>query len=73
MGNHLTVLAYDMDDQPLSFGHGAPLRLRDETQLGFKQVKWLKGIDFVADFNDIGGGCGGYNRTTSSLVTRHSI
>ena len=40
MGYHLTMLAYDMNDEPLTFGHGAPLRLRNETQLGFKQVKW---------------------------------
>ena len=48
MSYHLTMLAYDMNDEPLSFGHGAPLRLRNETQLGFKQVKWIKGIEFVA-------------------------
>ena len=34
----------------------APLRLRNQTQLGFKQVKWIKGLEFVADFADIGGG-----------------
>ena len=48
MSHHLTMLAYDMNDQPLSFGHGAPLRLRNEIELGFKQVKWIKGIEFVA-------------------------
>ena len=62
MSYHLTMLAYDMNDEPLSFGHGAPLRLRNETQLGFKQVKWIKGVEFVADFSDIGGGYGGYNQ-----------
>ena len=30
MRYHLTMLAYDMNDEPLSFGHGAPLRLRNE-------------------------------------------
>ena len=43
MSHHLTMLAYDMNDEPLSFGHGAPLRLRNEIELGFKQVKWIKG------------------------------
>jgi methionine sulfoxide reductase catalytic subunit len=61
MGYHLTMLAYEMNGEPLSFGHGAPLRLRKETLLGFKQVKWIKGVEFVADFPDIGGGYGGYN------------
>jgi len=61
MRNHLTMLAYEMNGAPLSYGHGAPLRLRNEIQFGFKQVKWLAGIDFVASFDDVGGGHGGYN------------
>ncbi|MDQ2959280.1 MAG: molybdopterin-dependent oxidoreductase, partial [Actinomycetota bacterium] len=47
MSYHLTMLAYDMNGAPLTFGHGAPLRLRNEVQLGFKQVKWVKGVEFV--------------------------
>jgi hypothetical protein len=27
----------------------------------FKLVKWIKGIEFVADFRDIGSGYGGYS------------
>ncbi|MEO8968962.1 MAG: molybdopterin-dependent oxidoreductase [Solirubrobacteraceae bacterium] len=73
MGNHLTMLAYDMNDQPLPYGHGAPLRLRNEIQLGFKQVKWLKGIEFVADFSQIGGGYGGYNEDHEFFGYRQSI
>ena len=73
MSYHLTMLAYDMNDEPLSFGHGAPLRLRNETQLGFKQVKWIKGIEFVADFSEIGGGYGGYNEDHEFFGYRQSI
>ncbi len=51
MTHHLTMLAYDMNDEPLPFGHGAPLRLRNEIELGFKQVKWIKGIEFVAEYS----------------------
>ncbi len=61
MSNHLTMLAYDMNGAALSFGHGAPLRLRNELQLGFKLVKWIKGIEFVEHFSEVGGGYGGYN------------
>jgi sulfoxide reductase catalytic subunit YedY len=73
MSHHLTMLAFDMNDQPLTFGHGAPLRLRNEGQLGFKQVKWVKGVEFVADFSDIGGGYGGYNPDHELFGYRQSL
>jgi methionine sulfoxide reductase catalytic subunit len=73
MAYHLTMLAYDMNGEALSFGHGAPLRLRNETQLGFKQVKWIKGVEFVADFAELGGGYGGYNQDHEFFGYRQSI
>jgi thiosulfate reductase cytochrome b subunit len=73
MSHHLTMLAYDMNDEPLSFGHGAPLRLRNENELGFKQVKWIKGIEFVAHFSEVGGGYGGYNQDHEFFGYRQSI
>jgi DMSO/TMAO reductase YedYZ molybdopterin-dependent catalytic subunit/thiosulfate reductase cytochrome b subunit len=73
MSHHLTMLAYDMNDAALSFGHGAPLRLRNENELGFKQIKWIKGIEFVADFSDVGGGYGGYNQDHEFFGYRQSI
>jgi len=73
MRYQLTMLAYDMNGAPVSFGHGAPLRLRNQTQLGFKQVKWIKGVEFVADFTDIGGGYGGYSQDHEFFGYRQSI
>lgn len=73
MGYELTMLAYDMNGEPLSFGHGAPLRLRNETQLGFKMVKWIKGIEFVDNFEHLGGGFGGYNEDHEFFGYRQSI
>ena len=73
MSHHLTMLAYDMNDEPLSFGHGAPLRLRNENELGFKQVKWIKGIEFVAHYSEVGGGYGGYNQDHEFFGYRQSI
>jgi sulfoxide reductase catalytic subunit YedY len=73
MSHHLTMLAYDMNDRPLSFGHGAPLRLRNEIELGFKQVKWIKGIEFVAHYAEIGSGYGGYNQDHEFFGYRQSI
>jgi len=69
----LTMLAYDMNGGALSFGHGAPLRLRNETQLGFKMVKWVKGIEFVEDFSGLGSGFGGYNEDHEFFGYRQSI
>lgn len=36
-----TLLCYEMYDQPLDAGHGAPLRLQMPTKLGYKQAKYL--------------------------------
>jgi sulfoxide reductase catalytic subunit YedY len=55
-----TILAYEMNGEPLIVPHGAPLRLRIETQLGYKMVKWLKSIEFVSDYENIGMGLGGH-------------
>lgn len=54
-------LAYEMNGEPLPVLHGAPLRLRVENQLGFKQVKWIKEIEFVRHFSERYAGQGGYN------------
>ncbi|CAJ1580338.1 molybdopterin-dependent oxidoreductase [[Mycobacterium] wendilense] len=61
MREPMALLAYEMNGEPLTEAHGAPLRLRNELELGFKQVKWIEAIEFVADFADIGWGQGGYN------------
>jgi methionine sulfoxide reductase catalytic subunit len=58
--NPQTLLAYEMNFQPLSGLHGAPLRLRVENQLGFKMVKWIKAIEFVENVQMINKGEGGY-------------
>lgn len=55
-----TILAYDMNDKVLSIPHGAPLRLRDERQLGYKMAKYVMEIELVESFAHIRGGKGGY-------------
>ena len=56
-----TLLAYEMNYESLTSLHGAPLRLRVENQLGFKMVKWIRKIEFVADVAKVRDGEGGYN------------
>jgi DMSO/TMAO reductase YedYZ molybdopterin-dependent catalytic subunit len=55
-----TILAYALNDRPLTVANGAPLRLRVERQLGYKQAKYLMGIEAVATLDGIGKGKGGY-------------
>jgi len=55
-----TILVVEMNGGPLPVEHGAPLRLRIETQLGFKMVKWIKGIEFTHGHQHIGMGQGGW-------------
>ena len=54
-----TILAYAMNGHPLPRAHGAPLRLRCETMLGFKMCKWVCRIELVEDYRTIRGGQGG--------------
>lgn len=61
MKHKLTLLAYEMNGEPLPLQHGVPLRLRCENELGFKQVKWIRAMEFVEDFKNLGSGQGGYN------------
>ena len=55
-----TILAYAMNGEDLSVGHGAPLRLRVERQLGYKHAKYLMRIEMVDSFKGLWGGNGGY-------------
>ena len=55
-----TILAYDLNGQPLPFANGAPLRLRVERQLGYKMAKFINRIEAVDRFDNIKGGKGGY-------------
>ncbi|WP_397400546.1 molybdopterin-dependent oxidoreductase [Phenylobacterium sp.] len=55
-----TILAYQMNDAALSVGHGAPLRLRVERQLGYKHAKYVMRIEVVESFENLGRGKGGF-------------
>ena len=55
-----SLLAYDMNDAPLTVPHGAPLRARLERKLGYKMAKYILGLELVATLDGIGGGNGGY-------------
>ena len=73
MRHKLTILAYEMNGVTLPLIHGAPVRLRCENELGFKQVKWLQAIEFVHDYKHLGAGQGGYNEDHEFYGNRMSI
>jgi DMSO/TMAO reductase YedYZ molybdopterin-dependent catalytic subunit len=55
-----TILAYAMNGVDLPLGHGAPLRLRVERQIGYKNAKYIDRIQVVDRLNGIGKGRGGW-------------
>ena len=55
-----SILAYDLNDARLDIAHGAPLRVRLERKLGYKQAKYLVAIEVVDRMDQVGGGKGGY-------------
>ena len=55
-----TILAWSMNDGILPVMHGAPLRLRVERQLGYKQAKYVMRVEATDDLKKFYGGNGGY-------------
>jgi DMSO/TMAO reductase YedYZ molybdopterin-dependent catalytic subunit len=55
-----TILAWGMNGHLLPVPNGAPLRLRVERQLGYKQAKYIQRIQAVTSLADVYGGKGGY-------------
>ena len=49
-----TILAYGMNGRNLPIPHGAPVRLRVETQIGYKSMKYLQRIVVTDEFVDTG-------------------
>lgn len=55
-----TILAWGMNGRMLPVQYGAPLRLRVERQLGYKQAKYVMRIEATDDLSKFHGGKGGY-------------
>ncbi len=68
-----TILAYEVNGEPLPVEHGAPVRLRVGTQLGFKMVKWIRAIEVVDDYGKVGKGCGGWREDNQYYGTGAGI
>ena len=55
-----TILAMRMNDAPITPDHGAPVRLKVPTQLGYKSAKWVARIEVVGSYANLYAGSGGY-------------
>jgi DMSO/TMAO reductase YedYZ molybdopterin-dependent catalytic subunit len=55
-----TIIAWGMNGHLLPVANGAPLRLRVERQLGYKQAKYVQRIEAVDSLAHVYGGKGGY-------------
>ncbi len=55
-----TILAYGLNNEALPLQNGAPVRVRIERTLGYKQPKYVHTIEVVESFASIGLGQGGY-------------
>jgi DMSO/TMAO reductase YedYZ molybdopterin-dependent catalytic subunit len=55
-----TLIAHSLNGKPLDVAHGAPLRLRVERQLGYKQAKYLQRVELTDRLSGLYGGKGGY-------------
>jgi DMSO/TMAO reductase YedYZ molybdopterin-dependent catalytic subunit len=55
-----TMLAFALNGKDLPVLNGAPLRLRVERQLGYKQAKYVMRIEVASTLAHVGGGKGGF-------------
>jgi DMSO/TMAO reductase YedYZ molybdopterin-dependent catalytic subunit len=55
-----TILAYGLNNETLPVSNGAPVRVRIERALGYKQPKYVHTIELVDSFAKFGKGYGGY-------------
>lgn len=60
------ILAYERNSKPLEVHLGAPVRLRAESNHGYKMVKWVKSVQWIDDYSKYGDGRGG-TREDSAL------
>ena len=55
-----TIVAHSLNGSPIPIANGAPVRMRIERKLGYKQPKYVRLIEVVDSYRRIAGGRGGY-------------
>ena len=55
-----TIVAHSLNGAPIPIANGAPVRMRIERKLGYKQPKYLRLVEVVDSYRALAGGRGGY-------------
>jgi DMSO/TMAO reductase YedYZ molybdopterin-dependent catalytic subunit len=55
-----TIVAHSLNGSPVPIANGAPVRMRIERKLGYKQPKYVRLIEVVDGYHAFGDGKGGY-------------
>ncbi len=55
-----TLLAHSLNGAPVPIANGAPVRMRIERKLGYKQPKYVSAIEVVDGYAHLAGGQGGF-------------
>lgn len=55
-----TIVAHSLNGSPVPIANGAPVRMRFERKLGYKQPKYVRMIEVVDGYGAFGAGHGGY-------------
>jgi DMSO/TMAO reductase YedYZ molybdopterin-dependent catalytic subunit len=55
-----TIVAHSLNGSPVPVANGAPVRMRIERKLGYKQPKYVRMIEVVDTYHRFGAGRGGY-------------
>ncbi|NUS39683.1 MAG: molybdopterin-dependent oxidoreductase [Lysobacter sp.] len=55
-----TIAAHRLNGAPVPIANGAPVRMRIERKLGYKQPKYVRAIELAPSYAAFGGGRGGY-------------
>jgi DMSO/TMAO reductase YedYZ molybdopterin-dependent catalytic subunit len=55
-----TIVAHSLNGAPIPVANGAPVRMRIERKLGYKQPKYVRLIEVVDNYAAFGNGKGGY-------------
>lgn len=63
-----TILAYEMNGRPLPVAYGAPVRLRVETQIGYKNAKYIERLELADRLDGFGKGRGGWWEDSDNAV-----